>query len=54
MEITKDMVNQYFETDLENCLLTQTDFCNQIADILNNPQPLKDEIEEYFNKTEDI
>ena len=52
MDITKDMVNQYFETDLENCLLTQTDFCNRIADILNNPQPLKDEIKEYFKERE--
>ena len=48
MEITKAEVNQYFETDLDNCLLTQTDFCNIISEILNNPQWLKDEIIEYF------
>ena len=48
MDFTKDMVNQYFETDLDNCLLTQTDFCNIISDILNDPQWLKDEIVEYF------
>ena len=48
MEITKAEVNQYFETDLNNCLLTQTDFCNIIADILDDPQWLKDEIIEYF------
>jgi len=52
MEYTKEVVNQYFETDLDNCLLTQTDFCNIIADILNNPQPLKDEIREYFKERE--
>ena len=48
MEYTKEVVNQYFETDLDNCLLTQTDFCNIIADILDEPQWLKDEIIEYF------
>jgi hypothetical protein len=48
MEITKAEVNQYFETDLNNCLLTQTDFCNIIADILDDPQWLKDDIIEYF------
>ena len=52
MEITKDMVNQYFETDLENCLLTQTDFCNIISEILNDPKELKDEIKEYFKERE--
>ena len=48
MKYTKEVVNQYFETDLDNCLLTQTDFCNIIADILDDPQWLKDEIIEYF------
>tara|TARA_R100001443_G_scaffold102562_2_gene110763 strand:- start:239 stop:418 length:180 start_codon:yes stop_codon:yes gene_type:complete len=48
MEYTKEVVNQYFETDLDNCLLTQTDFCNIISDVLNDPQWLKDEIAEYF------
>jgi len=52
MDITKDMVNQYFETDLDNCLLTQTDFCNIISDVLNDPQWLKDEIAEYFKTRE--
>ena len=48
MEYTKEVVNQYFETDLDNCLLTQTDFCNIISEILNDPKELKDEIIEYF------
>ena len=52
MEYTKEIVNQYFETDLDNCLLTQTDFCNIISDILNDPQWLKDEIAEYFKTRE--
>ena len=43
---TKDNVIETQRCD--NCLLTQTDFCNIIADILNDPQPLKDEIIEYF------
>jgi len=55
MEYTKDVVNQYFETDLDNCLLTQTDFCNLISDILTNPltiDNIKDEIKEYFKERE--
>jgi len=48
MEYNAEIVNQFFETDLDNCLLTQTDFCCIIANILNDPQPLKDEIIEYF------
>jgi len=55
MEYTKDVVNQYFETDLDNCLLTQTDFCNIISDILTNPltiDNIKDEIKEYFKERE--
>jgi len=55
MEYTKDVVNQYFETDLDNCLLTQTDFCNIISDILTNPltiDNIKEEIKEYFKERE--
>jgi len=55
MEYTKDVVNQYFETDLDNCLLTQTDFCNLISDILTNPltiDNIKEEIKEYFKERE--
>ena len=55
MEYTKEVVNQYFETDLDNCLLTQTDFCNLISDILTNPltiDNIKDEIKEYFKERE--
>jgi len=54
MEYTKEEVNQYFETDFDNCLLTQTDFCNIIAEILDNPQPLKDEIKEYFRERAEL
>ena len=54
MEYTKEKVNQYFETDLDNCLFTQTDFCNIISDILRNPKPLKDDIREYFKIREDV
>ena len=55
MEYTKEVVNQYFETDLDNCLLTQTDFCNIISDILTNPltiDNIKEEIKEYFKERE--
>ena len=55
MLYTKAVVNQYFETDLDNCLLTQTDFCNIISDILTNPltiDNIKDEIKEYFKERE--
>ena len=55
IEYTKEVVNQYFETDLDNCLLTQTDFCNIISDILTNPltiDNIKEEIKEYFKERE--
>ena len=55
MEYTKEVENQYFETDLDNCLLTQTDFCNIISDILTNPltiDNIKEEIKEYFKERE--
>ena len=48
MKYNAEIVNQFFETDLDNCKLTQVDFCCIIANILNDPQPLKDEIIEYF------
>tara|TARA_R100001530_G_C4251951_1_gene138081 strand:+ start:94 stop:678 length:585 start_codon:yes stop_codon:yes gene_type:complete len=52
--ITKEMLTQYYELDVGNCLMTKEDFCEHIAEILNKPVESKismiKEITEYYEE----
>ena len=55
-QFTKEMIVQYFEIDTDNCLTKREDFCETIAQILNNPVKSREywskEITEYYNERE--
>lgn len=48
---------QYFDLDLDNCLLTRTDLCNVITDFINNPERARkaylDELKTWINDRAD-
>jgi protein associated with RNAse G/E len=56
MIVTKEMIVQYFDIDVGECLMTQEDFCEQIAIILNHPIKERkhwlEEITSYYNERE--
>ena len=53
-KITKEMIVQYFDVDISECLMSKEDFCEEIAIILNNPMKESKhwikEISEYYSE----
>ena len=54
--ITLEHIIQYFEIDIDNCLLTKKDFAKHIHALITNPEKeisnWENEIEEYYNERE--
>ena len=48
IKLPKEALIQYFELDLDNCLLTRKDFCNIITKIINDPKEINSLIDELI------
>jgi|10_taG_2_1085330.scaffolds.fasta_scaffold241218_3 hypothetical protein len=46
LQLPNDALIEYFDLDVDNCLMTRKDFCNCITDIMNNPK----EIDYFFDE----
>ena len=46
LQLPEKALIQFFDLDIDNCLMTREDFCHCITDIMNNPK----EIDYLFNE----
>lgn len=52
-KLPNDALIQYFDLDVDNCLMTREDFCNIITDFINDPEKERnwflDELKTWIN-----
>ena len=40
LQLPEKALIQFFDLDIDNCLMTREDFCHCITDIMNNPKEI--------------
>tara|TARA_R110002167_G_scaffold139014_1_gene326411 strand:+ start:445 stop:711 length:267 start_codon:yes stop_codon:yes gene_type:complete len=47
LKLPNEALIEYFDLDVDNCLMTREDFCNLITKLINNPEK---EIQSYYDE----